>query len=71
MIPGFYVVRIPRRSSTGRMIVESVPFKQRFRANRWRGFIQDQHPKDDVFVIERFEIKEGDDEDDEPASAPQ
>lgn len=55
MIPGFYVVRLPSRAKTDRLTVESVPFKERWRADNWCEFIQSQHPKDDVFVIQRME----------------
>lgn len=53
MHPGFYVVRLPKNGTGSRLIVESVPFKDKQGAENWCDFIQDQYPKDDVFVIER------------------
>jgi hypothetical protein len=67
MIPAFYVVRQTGRSLTQRLIVESVPFeiradlfgddareRARAEADRWMDFVQGQHPKDEVFVIEKL-----------------
>ncbi|USN14179.1 hypothetical protein KABACHOK_03430 [Brevundimonas phage vB_BpoS-Kabachok] len=65
MHPGFYVVRMPKNGAGSRLIVESRPFRKiawieaeepgyaRRQAESWRDFVQDEHPKDDVFVIER------------------
>lgn len=68
MTPGFYVVRMPKNGRGSRLIVESRPFRipanwnnpvetardfARRSADNWRDFIQSQHPKDDVFVIEK------------------
>ena len=53
MKPGFYVVRMPKNGNGGRLIVESVPFKDRQSADNWCDFIKDELPNDDVFVIER------------------
>lgn len=50
---GFYVVRMPKNGTGSRLIVESVPFKDKQGAENWRDFIQSQHPKDNVFVIEK------------------
>lgn len=66
MEPGFYVGRIPARGSGLKITIESRPFRiaeslpsgrcpreyAYERANEWRGFIQDQNPKDNVFVFE-------------------
>jgi len=61
MKPGFYVVRIPRRGSGGKLTIESICFStERDRefakrgAHNWCDFVQSQHPKDEVFVIESF-----------------
>jgi len=66
MAPGFYVVRQAVPGAGTRMIVESVPFairpdidgddarlRARMSAENWRDYIQGQHPRDLVFVIER------------------
>lgn len=65
MHPGFYVVRMPANGVGSRLIVESRPFSKvdwveaespgyaRRQAESWCDFVQSQHPKDDVFVIER------------------
>lgn len=63
MEPGFYVVRMPENGVGSRLIVESRPFLltkngpdreyAMHQAENWRDFIQGQHPKDDVFIIER------------------
>ncbi|UTC29017.1 hypothetical protein MARCHEWKA_05050 [Brevundimonas phage vB_BpoS-Marchewka] len=65
MAPGFYVVRMPKNGAGSRLIVESRPFQKiawietqepgwaRRQAELWCDFVQSQHPKDDVFVIER------------------
>ena len=66
MQPGFYVGRIPQRSKARSVILESCTFRilealpsgrcprkdAQERAEEWRGFIQDKHPNDDVFVFE-------------------
>ena len=64
--PGVYVARIPRRSVTNKMIIESICFSLpenrpditrdwvRLQAESWCDFVKSQHPKDDVFLIERF-----------------
>lgn len=49
------MVRLPSRTKTDQLTVESVPFKERWRADNWCEFIQFQHPRDAVFVIERME----------------
>lgn len=51
MKPAFYVAR-QTRSGSNRLMIESVPFKDKTAAEDWRGFIQSEHPKDDVVVIE-------------------
>lgn len=65
MHPGLYVVRMPDRGMGARLHIESICFQfhpdkphikdewVRDQAQRWADFIQSQHPKDDVFVIER------------------
>lgn len=62
MLPGLYVVRVPHNGSGSRLIVESRPFQKkegfsddwvRNQADNWRDFIQSEHPRDEVFVIER------------------
>lgn len=65
MAPGYYVVRMPHRGMGSRLSVESVCFRIRpeieaespgwclRQADSWRDFVQSQHPKDDVFVIEK------------------
>ena len=65
MHPGFYVVRMPVNGTGSRLIVESRPFEKvawieaqspgwaRRQAESWRRFVQGNHPKDTVFVIER------------------
>ena len=59
MKPGFYVVRRPARGSGSKLTIESIcfdPTRDREFAERgahnWCGFVQSQHPKDEVFVIE-------------------
>lgn len=68
MEPGFYVVRLPHRGIGSRLVIESRPFRivesgdvspeyareyaQR-QADIWREVVQSEHPKDEVFVIER------------------
>ena len=66
MQPGFHVGRIPQRSKTRNVILESRTFSileslpsgrdpreaAYERADEWRGFIQQKNPKDDVFVFE-------------------
>jgi hypothetical protein len=55
LIPAHYVVRISSRtnpSSATRLIVESRPFYSRSEADSWRDFVQSQHKRDSVFVIE-------------------
>lgn len=62
MPPGLYVVRMPDRGMGQRLIIESIcfQFKEGFdpdwvrqQADNWCDYIQSQHPKDDVFVIEK------------------
>lgn len=55
MTPGFYVARIPTRGNGARLTIESIRFISQEDADRWRDFIADQHPKDDVFVIQVIE----------------
>lgn len=64
MQAGFYVVRMPARGMGSRLVVESRCFQInpeiekeapgwcRQRADDWCDFVQSEHPKDDVFVIE-------------------
>jgi hypothetical protein len=63
MEPGFYVVRSSHRGIGNRLIIESCRFGPhpsvdlewvKLQANNWRDFIQSQHPKDDVVLIEVF-----------------
>lgn len=65
--PGFYVLRVPARSMSNHALVESRPFQQnedwpdgyaRKMADDWRDYIQSEHPKDLVFVVERFAVPE-------------
>lgn len=67
MHKGFYVVRMPFNGAGSRLIVESKCFQKadainkpdiddewiRLQVDNWCDFVQSQHPKDDVFVIER------------------
>lgn len=58
MEPGLYVVRRRNANATKRtnLIVESVCFtgeRAQVDAGNWRDFIADEHPNDDVFIIER------------------
>jgi hypothetical protein len=67
MDSGFYVVRMPKRGIGSRLMIESICFKKhpkdptisdawvRQQADSWCDFVQGQHPKDDVFVMECFE----------------
>jgi hypothetical protein len=62
MTPGFIIIRIPNKGSS--WIVESRVFRTddpKFdrdwvldRAKSWRDLIQGQHPKDEVFIVEKF-----------------
>lgn len=61
---GYHVVRIPLRSVTDRMMIESVTIRDnlealapdaRTRADALCRAVKDHHPRDDVFVIERLE----------------
>jgi hypothetical protein len=60
--PGLYVVRLPHGAKSKKLIVESVCFRKKpglpddtaeLMAEGWRDFVQSEHPKDDVFVIEK------------------
>ena len=65
-MPGFYVVRMPHRGMGTRLMIESRCFPTekispdiprdwiKRQADNWCDFVKSQHPKDDVFVIERF-----------------
>ena len=53
MNPGFYVGRMPERGIGSRLIIESICFQRKDDAESWCDFIKSQHPKDDVFLIER------------------
>lgn len=52
MKEGFYVVRMPARGSGGRLAIESRPQVSRQVCEGWRDFVQLEHPKDEVFIIE-------------------
>lgn len=60
MQPGLYVARTPRRSRSNRVMIESIAFQRQpgdpgealRDVTNWCEFIQSQHPKDEVFVIE-------------------
>jgi hypothetical protein len=63
MLPGWYVGRIPNRSRTNRVIIESICFARhpkmdddwvKNQADNWRDFIQSQYLKDEVFLFEVF-----------------
>lgn len=60
MKPGLYVARVPARSRSNRVIIESVCFQEDPNgehdraAARWQSFIQSEHPKDQVFIMEVF-----------------
>ncbi len=63
MHPGYYVVRMPERGRGSRLIVESRPFRvlegkipdadeyAKRNAQLWASGVQEEHPKDHVFVI--------------------
>lgn len=69
MEPGFYVVRLPHRGMGSRLVIESRPFRivegmaditpeyareyAERQADLFREVVQTEHPKDEVFVIER------------------
>ena len=73
MAPGLYIARLPIRGTGSRLIIESVCFAFRSvpglneeesrdwvrnKADTWRQHVQEQHPKDDVFVIERLPVED-------------
>lgn len=52
----FYVVRIPANGTGRNFIVESVAFVSLERAHGWGQHVQNEHPKDEVFVVEKKDL---------------